>query len=90
MRILILGKNEPILNFLAVVYGKQLREAFQTKKRGNLENSLNRGGGVVKKSKKSQDSVGKSSKFINKVPSSRGYQRLKYNDSFSSYEDPKT
>ena len=27
---------------------------------------------------------------IKKVPSSREYQRLKNNDSFSSYEDPKT
>ena len=53
-------------------------------------------GGGVNKSKKSQVSVGKSSKLgggsseIKKVPSSRGYQRLKNNDSFSSYEDPKT
>ena len=56
-------------------------EAFQSKKRGNLGNGPNRGG-VVKKSKKSQISVGKSSKLgggsseIKKVPSFRGYQRL--------------
>ena len=53
-------------------------------------------GGVVEKSKQSQVSVGKSSKLgggsseIKKVPSSREYQRLKNNDSISSYEDPKT
>ena len=46
--------------------------------------------------KKSQVSVGNSSKLlgesseIKKVPSSSGYQRLKNNDWFSSYEDPKT
>ena len=40
---------------------KMIREAFQTKKRGNLGNGPNRG--VVKKSKKSQVSVGKSSKL---------------------------
>ena len=51
---------------------------------------------VVKRSKKSQVSVVKSSKLegglpkSKKVPSSRGYQRPKNNYSFSSYEDPKT
>ena len=75
--------------------GKPLREAFQSKKQRNL-GIRHLGGGVVKKSKKSQVSVGKSSKLgggsseIKKVPSSREYQRLKNNDSFSSYEDPKT
>ena len=39
-----------------------LREAFQTKKRGNLGNGPNRGG-FVNKSKKCQVSVGKSSKL---------------------------
>ena len=45
------------------------------------------------KSKKSKVSVGKSSKLgwkLKKVQSSRGYQRLKDNDSFSFYKDPKT
>ena len=42
--------------------GRLVREAFQTKKQGNLGNGPNRGG-VVKKSKKSQVSVGKSSKL---------------------------
>ena len=55
-------------------------EVFQTKKQGYLGNAPNRGGGIVKKSKKSQVSVGKSSKLgggsseIQKVPSSRRYQ----------------
>ena len=50
-------------------------------------NAPNRGS-FVKKSKKSQVSVGNSSKSggglrkSKKVPSSRGYQRLKNNDSF--------
>ena len=71
-------------------------EAFQTKKQVNLGNSPKRGWGIIEKSKKSQVSVGNSSILgggsseIKKVPSSRGYQRLKNNDSFSSYEDPKT
>ena len=53
------------------------------------------GRGVVKKSKKSQVSVGNSSILgggsseIKKVPSSRGYQGLQNYDSFSSYEDQK-
>ena len=74
---------------------KYLREAFQSKKQQNL-GIRHLGGGVVEKSKKSQVSVGNSSKLgggsseIKKVPSSRGYQRLKKNDSFPSYEDPKT
>ena len=73
-----------------------LREDFQSKKQRNLGISPNRGGGVVEKSKKSQVSVGNSSKLgggsseIKKVPSSRGYQRLKNTHSFSSYGDPKT
>ena len=61
-----------------------LREAFQSKKQRNLGISPN-------------SSVGNSSTLggggpseIKKVPSSRGYQRLKNNDSFSSYEEPKT
>ena len=60
-----------------------LREAFQSKKQRNLGIRHLGGGGAVKKSKKSQVSVGKSSKLgggsseIKKVPSSRGYQRLK-------------
>ena len=58
-----------------------IREAFLSKKQRNLGISPNRGGGV-KKSKKSQVSVGKSSKLwggsseIKKIPSFRGYQRL--------------
>ena len=71
--------------------------SFPIEKATKLGNSAFRGGGgVVKKSKKSQVSVGNSSKLgggsseIKKVPSSRGYQRLKKNDSFPSYEDPKT
>ena len=43
---------------------------------------------------KSQVSVGKSSKLgsseIPKVPSTKRHQRLENNDSFSSYQDPKT
>ena len=46
-------------NIILRIY--QLREAFQTKKGGNLGNGPKRGEGVVKKSKKSQVSVGKSS-----------------------------
>ena len=40
-----------------------VREAFQLKKQQNLGISPNRGRGVVKKSKKSQVSVGNSSKL---------------------------
>ena len=44
---------------------KRLREAFQSKKQRNLGISKNRGegGGVIEKSKKSQVSVGNSSKL---------------------------
>ena len=71
------------------------REAFQSKKRGNLRNGPNKAGGPSNNQKRSQVSVGKSSKLggsseIKKVPSSGGYQRLNNNDSFSSYEEPKT
>ena len=73
-----------------------MKGSFPIEKATKLGNSAFRGGGVVGKSKKSQVSVGNSSKLgggsseIKKVPSSIGYQRLKNNDSFSSYEDPKT
>ena len=40
-----------------------VREAFQTKMRGNLGNGPNRGGGGRQKIKKSEVSVGKSSKL---------------------------
>ena len=52
-------KNQTLLVNWAIIL---LREAFQSKKQPNLGISQNRGG-VVKKSKKSQVSVGKSSKL---------------------------
>ena len=60
-----------------------LREAFQTKKRGTWDLvQIGGGGGVIKKTKKSQVSVGTSSQLggsseIKKLPSSRGNPRLK-------------
>ena len=71
-----------IIEHIMPIHRTSAREAFQSKKRGNLVNGPNRVGGVAKKSKKSQLSVGESSKLrvvseIKKVPSTRGYQRLK-------------
>ena len=90
----------PVVIYLSqmhVIGQASLREAFHSKKQRKLGiRHLGGGRGVVKKSKKSQVSVGNSSKLggvsseIKKVPSSRGYQRLKNNDSFSSYEEPQT
>ena len=77
---------------------------FAKLRSGETLDQIQIGGGCRQKIQiKSQVSVGKNSKLgkggwgwvwasseIKKVPSSRGYQRLKNNDSFSSYEDPKT
>ena len=51
-----------LVRLFIIINVSSLREAIQSKKRGNLGNGQNRGG-VIKKSKKSQVSVGKSSKL---------------------------
>ena len=81
-----------------------LREAFQSKTQGKLGNVPNKGGaGVVSKNKKVWIAGSKKQKILkfqlgnvqikgggDSSDSSRGYQRLKNNDSFSSYGDPNT
>ena len=65
-------KSNKILHFVIFHAVKTVKEAFQTKKRGNLGNGPNRGGGRQKSKKSPKFQFGK----------------VQNNDSFSSYMDP--
>ena len=78
-------------NFSELILPNSVREAFLSEKTLKL-GIWHLGGWGRQKIKKVPRFSWEKFKIreIKKVSSSRGYQRLKNNDSFSSYEDPKT